>query len=116
MDHKLSVLVQIDLDGRSVRLVVTGCLTELNHHVLHPVIRRARTLLPPVTVTVDLTAAKHIEEIAVDLLCWATDHDKSHSPVIILTPARLPEHRGLNALAATPAGIPTGASVSRGLA
>ena len=108
VDHKLSVLVQIDLDGRGVRLVVTGCLTERNHHVLHPVIRRTRTLVPPVTVTVDLIATEHIEAIAVDLLRWATDHDKNLSSVKILTPALLPEHRHLSTQAA-PAGTPAGA-------
>ena len=108
MDRKLSVLVQIDLDGRGLCLVVTGCLTERNHHVLHPVIRRARTLLPPMTVTVDLTGAEHVEATAVDLLRWATDHDKSLSPVKILTSALLHEDRHLSTRAA-PAGIPAGA-------
>ncbi len=28
MDHRLAVLVQVDLHGAYVRLVVTGCLTE----------------------------------------------------------------------------------------
>ena len=93
MDHRLSVLFQMDLDGRSVRLVVTGRLTELNHHVLHPVIHRARTLFPPVTVTVDLTGAERIEETAVDLLRGAIDHDKSLDPVKILTPAAVPQRR-----------------------
>ena len=109
VDHKLSVLVQIDLDDRGVRLVVTGCLTERNHHVLHPLIRRARTLAPPVTVTVDLTRTEHVEAIAVDLLRWAIDHDTSLGPVEILSPAPLPQHRHRGVLAAAPAGPPTGA-------
>ena len=75
MDHKLSVLVQVDLDGRYVRLLVTGCLTEDSQHALHPLIRRARTLIPPVTVSVDLTAAEHVEAAAVEQLRRATDHD-----------------------------------------
>ncbi|MFI7496646.1 hypothetical protein ACH9D2_18250 [Kocuria sp. M4R2S49] len=96
MDHKLSVLVQVDLEGAYVRLAVTGCLTEANQHVLYPLVRRARTLIPPVTVSVDLTAADHVEAIAVDLLRWALDHDETPegvSPVEILVPSGQPSHR-----------------------
>lgn len=95
MDHKLSVLVQIDLDGAYVRLAVTGCLTEANQHVLYPLIHRARTLIPPVTVSVELTAAAHVEAAAVDLLRWAIDHDETPdgaSPVELLVPNGLPSH------------------------
>ncbi|GGG72419.1 hypothetical protein GCM10011374_41460 [Kocuria dechangensis] len=95
MDHKLSVLVQVDLDGAYVCLVVTGCLTETNQHVLHPLIHRARTLIPPVTVSIDLTCATHIEAAAVDLLRWAVDHDDTvdgPSPVEEVVPNGLPDH------------------------
>ncbi|GEO95952.1 hypothetical protein [Kocuria turfanensis] len=95
MDHKLSVLVQVDLDGRYVRLLVTGCLTEANQHALHPLIRRARTLIPPVTVSVDLTAAEHVEGSAVGQLRTAVDHDptlEGTSPVELLLSCALPEH------------------------
>ncbi|MGQ1799064.1 hypothetical protein ACT4S5_18280 [Kocuria oceani] len=95
MDHKLSVLVHIDLDGAYVRLAVTGCLTEANQHVLYPLIRRARRLIPPVTLSVDLTAAGHVEANAVDLLRWAIDHDETAdgvSPVVLLVPNGLPNH------------------------
>lgn len=94
MDHKISVLVQVDLDGAYVRLLVTGGLTEANQHALYPLIRRARTLIPPVAVSVDLTAAEHVEPIAVDLLRWAVDHDETMagtSPVEVLTPAGAPD-------------------------
>jgi hypothetical protein len=96
MDHKLSVLVQIDLDGRYLRLLVTGCVTEANQHILYPLVRRARTLIPPVTVTVDLTTAQHVETAAVDLLRWALDQedlDPTTSPVEVLTGTELPHHR-----------------------
>ncbi|MEX5258528.1 hypothetical protein [Kocuria arenosa] len=95
MDHKLSALVQIDLDGAYVRLAVTGCLTEANQHVLYPLVRRARMLIPPVTVSVDLSAAGHVEAAAVDLLRWAIDHDETAdgaSPVELLVPNGLPTH------------------------
>lgn len=93
MNHRLSVLVQLDNENRSVRLVVTGWVTEANQHVLYPLVRRARTLLPPVTVSVDLTAAGYVEAIAVDLLRWAVDHDEpvtGAGPVQILCPDGLP--------------------------
>ncbi|MEX5270716.1 hypothetical protein [Kocuria sabuli] len=96
MDHKLSVLVQVDLDGRYVRLVVTGCLTEANQHVLYPLVRRARTLVPPVTVSVDLTGAGHVEAIAVDLLRWAIEHEETMAgtgPAELLLPSSPPGHR-----------------------
>ena len=96
MDHKLSVLVQVDLHGAYVRLVVTGCVTEANQHVLHPVVARARTLIPPVAVSVDLTGADHVEAGAVELLRWAVEHDataRGTGPGEVLVPARLPDHR-----------------------
>jgi hypothetical protein len=95
MDPKLSVLVQVDLDGAYVRLGVTGCLTEANQHVLCPLVRRARILIPPVIFSVDLTEADHVEAIAVDLLRWAFDHDETldgASPVELLVPDVLPAH------------------------
>ncbi|MEX5259752.1 hypothetical protein [Kocuria sp. CPCC 205263] len=100
MDHKLSVLVQMDLENRSVRLVVTGCVTEANQHVLYPLVRRARTLIPPVAVSVDLTSAGHVEAIAVDLLRWTIDHDEpvpGADPVRILTPTPFPAHSSVPA-------------------
>lgn len=69
-DPKLSVLVRVDLDGRHLRLIVTGCLTVANQQGLHPVIERARTLTPTsaVEVLVDLTAADLSEPAAVEVL------------------------------------------------
>ncbi|MEX5266039.1 hypothetical protein [Kocuria sp. CPCC 205231] len=106
MDHKLSVLVQIDLHGAYVRLIVTGRLTEANQHALHPLVARARTLIPPVTVSIDLTGAEHVETGAVDLLRWALEHldtADGTGPVEVLTatdpPAHHSPHRPVTALA-----------------
>lgn len=102
MDHKLSVLVQIDLHGAYVRLVVTGCVTQANQHALRPLVARARTLVPPVAVTVDLTCAEHVEAGAVDLLRWALEHDDAGAgPVEVLTAAERsqPTHRPVTVLA-----------------
>lgn len=95
MHHKLSVLVQVDLDGKHVRLVVTGCVTELNHRALCPLVRRARSLVPGIAVIVDVTAARHVEPAAVDLLRWAVEHEDAvpdTRPVEFLLPDELPEH------------------------
>lgn len=95
MDHKPSVLVQVDLHAQYVHLVITGCVTEANQHALHPVVARARTLIPSVTVTVDLTGAAHLEAVAVELLRAAIHHEHTLSgsgPAEILVPAVLSDH------------------------
>ncbi|MUN63953.1 hypothetical protein GMA12_12525 [Kocuria sediminis] len=103
MHHKLSVLVQVDLDGKHVRLVVTGCVTEVNHRALCPLVRRARTLVPGIAVIVDATAAHHVEPAAVDLLRWAAEHDdavRGTPPVEFVLPHELPAHDTVTRLAA----------------
>jgi hypothetical protein len=103
MHHKPSVLVQVDLDGRHVRLVVTGCVTELNHRALCPLVRRARTLVPGIAVVVDATSAHHVEPAAVDLLRWAAEHDdavQGTPPVRFVLPDELPAHGTVTRMAA----------------
>lgn len=75
MKHTMSVLVQVDLDGTHVRISVSGCVTEANQHVLHPLVRRARALTAAVHVQVDLASVEHLEPAAVTLLRAAVDHD-----------------------------------------
>lgn len=103
MRHKLPVLVQVDLDGRHVRLVVSGCLTEVNHRALCPVVRRARTLIPGIAVIVDATSARHVDAGAVDLLRWSAEHEdavRGTPPVEFVLPDELPEHGFATGLAA----------------
>ena len=74
MSPKLSVAVQVDLDGRHVTLRVTaGALTVLSQQGLHAVIGRARTLTPATTVTVDLPTLSRVEASAVGLLRQALE-------------------------------------------
>lgn len=68
MDHKISVIVHVDLDGRNVRIAVAGCLTEHSQRALHPLIRRACTLTSNVQVIVDLSEVHHIEPLGLELL------------------------------------------------
>lgn len=97
MTHKLSVTVQIDLDGKAIRVLVTGCLTAASQRGLQPLIRRARTLTPGIHVTVDCTRAQHVDPAGVELLRGATDHDESAEmlrPVEYRFPDPLPDALG----------------------
>ncbi len=97
MTHKLCVTVQVDLDGRTLRVLATGCLTAASQRALHPLIRRARTLTPGIHVTVDCTGTHHVEPTAVELLRAATDHDQAAEtlrPVEFLFPDSLSDARG----------------------
>jgi ABC-type transporter Mla MlaB component len=76
VQRKLSVLVEVDLDGRYVRVSVTGGLTRTNQQGLHPVLRRARTTLPAARVSVDLSCVHELEPAALDLLREAVEHDE----------------------------------------
>jgi len=80
VDLQLSVLVRIDPEQRCVRLVTTGHLTETNQRALYPLIRRARALTADTEVVVDLTAIHHLEDAALDLLCWEIEHDDTGCP------------------------------------
>jgi hypothetical protein len=65
---KISVVAVIDLDGKHVRLVVTGELTMDTQTALHPLIRLGRVLTPVTQVVVDLTGARITEAAAVEAL------------------------------------------------
>jgi hypothetical protein len=62
------VVAVIDLDGKHVRLVVTGPLTMDTQTALHPLIRLGRVLTPVTRVVVDLTGARITEAAAVEAL------------------------------------------------
>ena len=112
MTQKLSVLVQVDLDGHHVTIKVTGTLTTLSQQGLHPLIRRARTLTPGIEVTVDLTKLTRVEAAAVESLreaLNATDSIGQGGPVHLLDPE--PTAAALAATAAHPV-APAGAAPS----
>jgi hypothetical protein len=67
-DPKLPVLVRVDIDGRHLRLIVTGALTRDNQQGLGPVIHRARTLTPAAKVFLDLRTSTSLEPASVELL------------------------------------------------
>ena len=89
MSHKLSVTVQVDLEGTYCRLVVAGCLTETNQQALRPLVRRARALPIGGHVVVDLASARLVDTAALDLLrCGIDDDGVAHrtEPVQFLLP------------------------------
>ncbi|MEX5257848.1 hypothetical protein [Kocuria arenosa] len=86
MHPRLSVLVQIDLDGRSVRLVVTGDVTLTNQKALPPLVARARTVLPEATITLDLSAGHLVEPLAVELLERHLTHPALTGPPVLISP------------------------------
>lgn len=68
MDHKLSVLVRIDIDSAAAVLVVRGCLTYANVQALLVLIRRAENLSFGLSVAVDLAGTLHVDAQAVEQL------------------------------------------------
>ncbi|WP_146364081.1 hypothetical protein [Arthrobacter yangruifuii] len=68
MDHKLRVLVRLDVDPSSAVLEVTGCLTADSWGTLAPLIRKTTALVGGQRITVDLTSAQHIEGSALSSL------------------------------------------------
>ena len=61
MNHKLRVLVRVDVDPGRVTLEVAGCLTQANYPVLLHIMRRARRLSPEQDITADLHGASHLD-------------------------------------------------------
>jgi len=68
MNPKLSVLLQLDLEANHVNVAVTGHLTETNQRALHPLINRARALVPGIRITIDLSGVGLIDTAGLDLL------------------------------------------------
>lgn len=61
LNHKLRVLVRVDVDPGRVTLEVAGCLTQANYPVLLHIMRRGRRLSPEQDITVDLHNASHLD-------------------------------------------------------
>lgn len=68
MNHKLRILVRLDIDRNSAVLAVTGCLTAESYRALLPVIRRANALVDGLAVIVDLRNAIHVDRAAAEAL------------------------------------------------
>lgn len=89
MNPKLSVLLQIDVEANYLNVAVTGHLTETNQRALYPLINRARALVPGIQVTIDLSCARHIDPVGLDLLRWGieqTDPDRPRGRIRLVLP------------------------------
>ncbi|WP_427134610.1 hypothetical protein [Pseudarthrobacter sp. S9] len=68
MNHKLRVLVRVDVDPGRVNLEVTGCVTRSESPALLQIVRRAGRLGAGTDVTIDLHGAAHLDpEVLLDL-------------------------------------------------
>lgn len=80
MNHKLRVLVRVDVDPAQVTLEITGCVTQSDSATLLHIVRRACRLEPGAAVVVDLHGASHLDpEVLLDLRRLA-DAGHLHSP------------------------------------
>lgn len=61
MNHKLRVLVRVDVDPGQVNLEVTGCLSQANYPTLLHIMRRASRLAAGADVSIDLHGASHLD-------------------------------------------------------
>ncbi len=78
MNHKLRVLVRVDVDPAQVTLEITGCVTQSDSATLLHIVRRACRLEPGAAVVIDLHGASHLDpEVLLDLRRLA---DAGHLP------------------------------------
>ena len=78
MNHKLRVLVRVDVDPAQVTLEITGCVTQSDSAALLHIVRRACRLEPGAAVVIDLHGASHLDpEVLLDLRRLA---DAGHLP------------------------------------
>ncbi len=68
MNHKLRVLVRVDVDPVQVTLEITGCITPSDSAALMHIVRRAGRLGAGADVVLDLHGASHLDpEVLLDL-------------------------------------------------
>ncbi|MEQ4519866.1 hypothetical protein ABLI39_10955 [Pseudarthrobacter sp. B907] len=81
MNHKLRVLVRVDVDPGQVTLEVTGCLSQANYPDLLHMMRRANRLAAGADVIIDLHGASHLDpEILLYLRQLAATTDPASGP------------------------------------
>jgi hypothetical protein len=68
LNHKLRVLVRVDLDPGHVTLEVSGCLTPANFPVLLHLLLRAQKLATCPGITLDFRGASHLDESVLSCL------------------------------------------------
>ena len=86
VNHKLRVLVRVDVDPGHVTLEVTGCLTQSDFPALLHIMRRAGRLGAGTDVIIDLHGASHLDpEILLQLrsLADASTAARSRAPGLL---------------------------------
>jgi len=90
VNHKLRVLVRVDVDPGRVTLEVTGCLTQASYPALLHIMRRASRLAAGSDVSIDLHGASHLDpEILLHLRQFAASQTEGFR-LLLQEPAELP--------------------------
>ena len=90
MNHKLNVLIRLDIDHTQAIVQVNGCLTDAGHQALFPLIRRTRSLANGLAVIVDTTGAQHIDVAGLHYLnCFAADETAAGGKEITVAAPRV---------------------------
>lgn len=115
MEHKLRVLVRLDIDRNAAVLAVNGCLTSDSYSALLPVIRRTSALINGLNVVIDLRNATHIDGAAAEALRESINADYLHHDVGIVR-VQFPDVYPVCNLLAPMTGVSSIASSARQLA
>ncbi len=89
MDHKLGVTVRLTIAPPSVTIDVTGCVTVPGVNALLPIVRRASGIIDCPAISVDISAARHIDQAAWEYLSFLATGLGSES-FTVLAPGLLP--------------------------
>ncbi|MCY0903788.1 hypothetical protein OS914_02500 [Arthrobacter sp. H14-L1] len=89
MDHKLGVTVRMTIAPPAVTIDVRGCLTLSGVNALLPIVRRAGRIIDGPEITVDISAAQHIDTPALKYLTFLATGLGSE-PFTVLAPDLAP--------------------------
>ncbi|WP_434612291.1 hypothetical protein [Arthrobacter sp. A5] len=89
MDHKLRVVVRLNIEPASAVIAVSGCVTDANATALLPIIRRTGELIGCPVISVDMSAAWHVDQGALDYLKFLGTGLAS-DPFNVIVPIPLP--------------------------
>lgn len=90
MNHKLRVLVRVDVDPGHVTLEVTGCLTQSSYPALLHIMRRASRLAAGSDVSIDLHGASHLDPEILLFLRQLAAAQSEDFRLLLLEPDELP--------------------------
>ncbi|MFD1845217.1 hypothetical protein [Arthrobacter flavus] len=92
MEHKLRVIIKLNIDHASATVQITGCLTPRGCQALLPLIIRTQGLSRSLAVQVDLSHARHIDAEALHSLeAYSITGTVAADPHLRITsPAHLP--------------------------